>query len=152
MSHSDCGNGTWVATRARVVMRALFTWVGIVLLGVQTSAAQDPVRTADIAGRQLPADNLTCACGTNYGLSGPVATWCSYVFEGRTSVRFGRKAAPARPRVLVLVRSSTGRYFVVAGDGLFEFVVEQMLDGANCFRPVTGRTVFYTLHRCAISR
>ena len=59
--------------------------------------------------------------------------------EGLTSVRFGRTAGPPRPRVLALVRASTGRYFVIAGDGLFEFIVKQMLDGANCFRPVTGR-------------
>lgn len=140
MSHSDCGNGTWVATRARVVMRALFTWVAMVLLGVQTSAAQEPVRTADIAGRPLPADNLTCGCGEPLRLVWSCGDVVLVRLEGPTSVRFGRTAGPARPRVLALVRSSTGRYFVVAGDGLFEFIVKQMLDGANCFSPVMGRT------------
>ena len=120
-------------------IRGLATWVGVVLVGVQTSAAQDPVRTANIAGWQRPVASLTCACEDQQRLAWSCGDMVLVFFEGRTSVRFGRKAAPARPHVLVLVRSATGRYFVVAEEKLFEFVVEKMPDGATRVRLDTRR-------------
>ena len=104
-------------------IRGLSTWVLVVLMCVQ-AAAQEPVDTANIAGRELLADHLTCACGDQR----PSVWACGDVvlvfFDGRTSVRFGRAAGLARPRVLAALRSSTGRYFVVADEGLFELIIE----------------------------
>ena len=118
-----------------MMMRALVIWVGILLLGMQTAAAQAPGSTADIAGGQSPAD-LTCACEEQQRLVWSCGDVVLVRFEERTSVRFGRKAGRVRPRVVVLLRSSAGRYFVVVEKKLLEFIVDKMSDVANRCHPI----------------
>ena len=109
-------------------IKGLSACVVVVLVVVQTSAAQEPINTADIAERQLLADNLTCACGGRLPLVWSCGDVVLVRFDGRPSVRLGRAAGLERPRVLALLRSSTGRYFVVADERLFALIIENMPD------------------------
>ena len=119
-------------------MGALFTWVGVVLLSMQTGTTPDQAGSSNIV-RQLAPDEPTCACGEHQRLAWSCGEVLFVLVEERTTVRFGRKAAPARPRVLVLLRSPTGRYFVVADEKLVEFIIEKIPDAANLVRLVTHR-------------
>ena len=118
-------------------MEALFNWVGVLLLSVQMGTAQ--ASSADIVVRQLAADKPTCACREHQRLAWSCGEVAFVLVDERTLVRFGRKAAPARPRVLVLLRSPTGRYFVVIEERHVEFAIEKIPDAANVVRLVTLR-------------
>jgi hypothetical protein len=104
-----------------------------------TVQAQHQERTADIVDRQLPADKSTCACGEHQRLAWSCGEVLFVLVEEQMLVRFGRKAAPARPRVLVLLRSPTGRYFVVAEEGHVELAIEKLPDTSGRVRLVTRR-------------
>lgn len=120
-------------------MGVLSAWPGVVLLSMQTGTVQEQARSSDIVVRQLVADTPTCACGGHQRLAWSCGEVVFVLVEERTLVKFGRKAAPARPRGLVLLRFPTGRYSVVSEAGHVEFVIEKIPDATNVVRLVTRR-------------
>lgn len=119
-------------------MGAFFSLVGVVLLTMQTGTAKQ-ARPADIALRQLAADRPTCACREHQRLAWSCGEMVFVLVEERTLVRFGRKAAPVRPRRPVLLWFPTGRYSAVSEEGHVEFAIEKLPDAANLVRLVTRR-------------
>src|SRR6188508_704198 len=112
-------------------MRASFIAIGIVLLGSQSLAAQVPLNTAYSMCGHWSGDGPTCVADGQY----PLVWFCGDVVlvgvEEPTLIRFGRTARRASPRILAVVRSWTGHYFVFAGEELFKLIVEKTPDGTR---------------------
>jgi len=116
-------------------MKVWLIVIGIVFLGVHTSATQDWASTACVSGADVPTDDRVCGSEDQYWLVWSCGDVLFIHLEVPMSVRFGRTARRAPARLLALVRSSAGRYFVVPGEELFKLLVETMPDGSiSCAR------------------
>ena len=103
-------------------MRACFLVIGVILLGMQPLSAQGLLRPAYITCSPVPAGDATCVSDEQDRLVLPCGEVVFLLVEGETSVRFGRTARRAPPRILAVVRSWTGHYVIFASEELFQLI------------------------------